>query len=149
MLKMFKTLSLPEYEDLMKERYEFANMISQKWQKSGIQALVTPTFPHCAFKDAHADEMGLMLQYNFIWNILHYPAGIVPITRVQKDEETFTDHHNDHWTHLLNETAKDSAGMPICVQVIAHSYEDEKALGVMEAISKVVKFKCNVPEIMI
>ena len=75
--------------------------------------------------------MGLMLQYNFLWNVLHYPAGFVPVTRVKTDEQYFSDQYNDNWTGLLKETAKGSEGMPIGVQVISHSFEDEKCLGVM------------------
>ena len=60
-------------------------------------------------------DMGLMLHYNLLWNILHYPCGIVPVTRVQSDEQTFEDDHNDYWTDLLKETAKGSEGMPIGV----------------------------------
>ena len=100
--------------------------------------MLTPTYPHCSFKAKDADQAGFLIRYNLLWNVLHYPAGIVPITRVQNNEQTFKDHHNDNWTDLLNETAKGSEGLPIGVQVIAHSYEDEKVLGVMQAIENVV-----------
>jgi len=71
----------------MRDRYNFAYAFSEKWQKSGVSAVITPTFPHCAFKAKNAMDMGLMLEYNALWNILHYPAGIVPITHVHKDEQ--------------------------------------------------------------
>lgn len=91
--------------------------------------------------------MGLMLDYNFLWNVLHYPAGIVPVTRVKKDEETMPDDgYNDFWTGCLNKDAKGSEGMPICVQVIGHAFEDEKVLGVMQAIENKIKYRCKVPE---
>jgi len=35
--------------------------------------------------------------------------------------------------------------MPIGVQVIAHTYEDEKALAVMQSIENRVKFKMPCP----
>lgn len=75
--------------------------------------------------------MGLMLEYIFMWNIVGYPSGSIPITTVNADEQEFKDSYNDGWTKLLNQTANGSEGMPISVQVIAHSYEDEKALAVM------------------
>ena len=93
--------------------------------------MITPTFPHCSFKAKDATDMSMMLHYNLIWNIMHYPCGLIPITKVREDEQTFDDHHEDSWTDLLKETAKDSAGMPIGIQVVAHSYEDEKVLAVM------------------
>ena len=75
--------------------------------------------------------MGMMLEYMFLWNVLHWPSGSLPITKVQEDEQDFDDAHKDAWTKLLSETAKGSAGLPIGVQVVAHSYEDEKVLAIM------------------
>lgn len=91
--------------------------------------------------------MGLMLEYIFIWNVLHYPCGSIPVTKVQDDEQEFTDGHNDAWTHLLNQTAQGSAGMPISLQVIAHSFEDEKALAVMQSLDKQINFRMDRPQI--
>jgi Asp-tRNA(Asn)/Glu-tRNA(Gln) amidotransferase A subunit family amidase len=85
--------------------------------------------------------MGLMLEYIFIWAILYYPSGTIPITTVKANEQDFSDHHNDMWTNLIKETAKGSEGMPISVQVIAHSYEDEKALAVMQSIDNKINFR--------
>lgn len=110
--------------------------MSKKWQDLGLTAMVTPTFPHCSFKAQHADDMGLMLEYIFMWNTLHYPCGSIPVTTVQDDEQTFSDDWNDGWTKLLKQTAEGSAGMPISLQVVAHAYEDEKALAVMQSLDK-------------
>ena len=35
--------------------------------------------------------------------------------------------------------------MPISVQVVAHSFEDEKALAIMQSIDKQVKFRMPIP----
>jgi len=119
--------------------------MSKKWQSLGVSALVTPSFPHCSFRAKHADDMGLMLEYIFLWNVLNYPAGIVPITTVKREEQSFSDKHNDGWTNLVNETCKGSEGMPISVQVISHAFEDEKALAVMQALDQKVKFRMEMP----
>lgn len=34
-----------------------------------------------------------------------------------------------------------STGLPVCIQVVAHSWEDEKALGIMRAIEKKVNYR--------
>lgn len=120
-----------EYEHFLKQKYDYQSRMSQKWQKLGLTAMVTPNFPHCSFKDKNADDMGLMAEYIFMWNTLNYPCGSLPVTTVQADEQDFTDSHNDGWTSLLKQTAEGSAGMPISVQIIAHAFEDEKALAVM------------------
>lgn len=68
------------YEKLLKRRNEFNYRMSRKWQDLKLTAMVTPTFPHCAFKSANADDMGLFLEYIFMWNTLNYPCGSMPVT---------------------------------------------------------------------
>jgi len=126
----------------MKQRHDFCIEFSKKWRQSGVSAVVSPTFPHCAFPSKLADDMGLMCEYTFLWSILHYPGGVVPVTTVQEDEQEYSgDGHNDGWTRLLNESAKNSEGMPITVTVYSHNFEDEKALAVMQSLDQKIGFR--------
>ena len=109
-----------------------------------MTALVTPVYPHCAFKAEDAMDMGLMLEYTLLWNILYYPCGVIPVTRVKPEEEEFSDSYNDGWTKLIQKTCQGSTGMPIPVQVVGHSFEDEKVLAVMQSIDKRIGFKMPV-----
>lgn len=86
MLQHVKNYSIFDQEVVMKDRYEFCYQFSEKWQKSGLSALVLPTFPHCAFRHSENLDMGLMLDYLWLWNVLEYPSGTVTVTQVQEDE---------------------------------------------------------------
>jgi hypothetical protein len=58
--------------------------------------------------------MGMMLHYNLIWNVLHYPCGIVPITKVYNYEAIeFEDHYEDAWTVSMDNSLYESQWMPI------------------------------------
>jgi len=46
--------------------------------------------------------MGMMLEYIFLWAVLYYPAGVVPVTTVTKEEESFEDSYSDGWTKLID-----------------------------------------------
>ena len=85
--------------------------------------------------------MGLFGEYQFLWNILHYPCGVVPVTKVQPNEQEFIDKWNDKWSELMRKTVNGSEGMPLGVQVVAHSYEDEKALAIMQALDGQINFR--------
>jgi hypothetical protein len=76
-----------------------------------------------------------------MFSLLYYPAGIVPITSVKKEEEHFDDGQNDLWTKNFKKSAEGSAGLPICIQVVGYNYEDEKVLEIMESLDKRVGFK--------
>ena len=60
----------------------------------------------------------------------------MPVTRVQEHEQSYQDSHNDAWTKALNDDTKESKDMPVCVQVIGYSFEDEKVLGLMNKIDQ-------------
>jgi len=52
-----------DFENLLKKRDELIYLVSQKWQRSGLSALISPVFPHCAFESILTDEMDGMLEY--------------------------------------------------------------------------------------
>ena len=72
-----------------------------------------PIWPHCAVKCKNYHELGLMVEYSLMWNVTGFPAGVMPITQVKENEQSFTDNYNDAWTKTLDDDCKDSAGMPI------------------------------------
>ena len=71
---------------------------------------------------------------------------MMPVTLVKKEEQFYSDpKHEDLWTKVLNEDAKGSEGMPIALQLVGYSFEDEKLLGLMESISHEIGFSLPRP----
>lgn len=130
-------------EKAVKKRYDLMYQFSKIWNEHGIDALVSPIVPHCAFRHENHIELSLILEYSIIWNVMGFPSGVMPVTTVRKDEQKFTDSYNDAWTKALDQDAKNSEGMPVCVQVVAYSYEDEKALGVMKMLEKEIGYEMD------
>jgi hypothetical protein len=81
-----------DFEKLLKKRDELIYLVSQKWQRSGLSALVSPVFPHSAFETILTDKMDDMLEYTYLWNLIGFPCGSFPVTRVQHQEQFFKDH---------------------------------------------------------
>ena len=99
----------------MKKKQEFVQQVSEKWQRTGLTAVICPTYPNCAFKKDHTFDLGGQIDYAIIWTVLDYPCGIIPVTQVQNDEQTFRDHYNDKWTSMMNKTAQNSENLPVCL----------------------------------
>lgn len=108
---------------------------------------MTPAFPSVTFTDALSYDMGAMMDYTYLWSILCYPCGTLPVTTVQEGEEHYEDNINDGWTKLLKQNAKNSKGLPASVQVISHFHEDEKALAIMKQLDDKIKFRMPVPQL--
>lgn len=55
-----------------------------------------------------------MMDYLCIWNVLHYPAGGLPITEVLHGEDKdYQDKYEDLNTKKIRQTMEGSVGMPI------------------------------------
>lgn len=57
-----------------------------------------------------------------------------------KEDETYTDVHNDLLTKELRKAVLGSAGLPVGVQVVGLPYSDEKVLRVMKDIEEGANF---------
>jgi hypothetical protein len=78
--------------------------MKKRWEDLGIEALISPSMAHCSFKAENAFKMSGMGDYNYIWNTLHYPGGVIPVTEVLPGEDTtYEDGYNDAWTKVIRE----------------------------------------------
>jgi fatty acid amide hydrolase len=81
-------------------------------------------------------EVGLAGSYSCLYNLLGWPAGVVPVTRVRQEEETATPRGRDVCDQTARETEKGSAGLPIAVQIAARPWREDIVLGVMAALEQ-------------
>ncbi len=57
------------------------------WDDWNIDAILQPSYPSCAFKAKNAPDMGVFIDYVNFWSLLHYPAGVIPVSVVQTGED--------------------------------------------------------------
>lgn len=72
---------------------------------------------------------------------MHFPAGIVPITVVREDEQYYEDvnHlYNDRATSLAKDVCRQSAGLPIGVQLCGWPNDDERVLNIMKELENAI-----------
>jgi Asp-tRNA(Asn)/Glu-tRNA(Gln) amidotransferase A subunit family amidase len=86
--------------------------------------------------------MGVFLDYYNFWSLLHYPAGVVPVGRVEEGEDAgYTDTFNDSWTRKIKDDIEGTVGLPLSVTIAALPYQDEIAIGIMENLEKELAFR--------
>lgn len=69
----------------------------------------------------------------------------MPVTKVKTNEQTYYDDYNDNWTKALQDDTQNSAGMPVCIQVVGYAFQDEKVLGLMKKLEEKIAFKSELP----
>ena len=92
-------------------------------------ACALPAFVHGATRD-----LAIAGGYTALYNVLGYPAGVVPFTRVRPGEELGRRPSKDKAEQAAYQTEQGSAGLPVGVQVVARPWQDHVALAAMAAI---------------
>nr|POE62960.1 putative amidase pb8b6.03 [Quercus suber] len=102
----------------------------------------TPALPHSAMKDACAS-----CGYTFLFNLLDYTCGILPITHVDPAKDIMP---YGFKTNKLNGIARGAykyydavkmAGLPVAVQIVGRRLEEEKVLTCMKRLENALEVK--------
>ena len=81
-------------------------------------ACALPAIPHGASKDLLTAG-----GYAMLYNVLGYPTGVVPVTRVREDEESPRKRSLDRLEGVAGD-GTGSAGLPVGVQVVARPWRE-------------------------
>ncbi|KAF2875867.1 amidase signature domain-containing protein [Massariosphaeria phaeospora] len=131
-----------EYWQLVQKRETYKANFYKWWSEEGMDILIcppnaTPALPHEAMHDA-VSSCG----YTFLFNLLDYSAGVMPVTHVDALKDQLPASFN---FSQLNGVAKGAykhydaakmAGLPVGVQVVGRRLEEEKVLAVMGRVEE-------------
>ncbi|KJE97076.1 hypothetical protein CAOG_07548 [Capsaspora owczarzaki ATCC 30864] len=125
-----------EYKEYIHKAKTYKNAFVHAWQAANLDALICPTMPLPALPHLTTARLIPAHCYANLFNLLHVPAGSVPVTHVRADEQCYTSVHRDAFTDLAVEASAGTAGLPVGVQVVALPFQDELCLHVMGLIER-------------
>jgi fatty acid amide hydrolase len=111
-----------------------------------IDVILSPACALPAPKHGATADLAVMGTYTSLYNVLGYPAGVVPFTRVRPGEETKTARGRDRMDRTAAESEKGSAGLPVGVQIAARHGQDDTALAVMSAVQAAAERRPDYPQ---
>ena len=136
-----RILCLEENENFLKQRVnKLYSKIQKKVKNQKIDVLLSPGCITPAIKLESSKNNNLQFFYTFIFNLLNMPGGVLPITKVEKNEEIYEDDINDDFTKSFKEQIEGSTGLPVGVHVSALCWKDESVFVVMKIIEDYVQF---------
>ena len=98
----------------------------------------TPALPHGAMHDA-VSSCG----YTFLWNLLDYTAGVMPVTKVDKVKDAlpkgFKPSNGVEKGAYKHYDSVQMEGLPCAVQVVGRRLTEEKVLGYMTVVENALK----------
>ncbi|KAF8566466.1 hypothetical protein P879_08827 [Paragonimus westermani] len=126
------------------ELNDYRVQFQQSWDRMGpLDALVCPVMAYPAPpKNVSSKFVTPSMFYSFLFNVLDYPAGTVPVGTVtaehvkQAMELSKTDdmQNGGRYQREILKLQKDTEGLPLAVQVVAKPFQEEMVLGIMRVI---------------
>ncbi|KAH6681055.1 amidase [Plectosphaerella plurivora] len=140
LVRDWRPQSAAEQWQLVAKREAIRREYFEWWESAGLDALITPpnatpAVPHEGMNDA-VSSCG----YTFLFNLLDWTAGVLPVTHVDKELDQLPGDFN---LRKLNGIAQGAYkhydavamhGLPVGVQVVGQRLEEEKVLSVMKRI---------------
>eukprot|EP00929_Paragymnodinium_shiwhaense_P056690 TRINITY_DN28378_c0_g1_i1.p1 TRINITY_DN28378_c0_g1~~TRINITY_DN28378_c0_g1_i1.p1 ORF type:complete len:608 (-),score=147.85 TRINITY_DN28378_c0_g1_i1:102-1925(-) len=132
------------WEDVAR-RDRLRETFMERWEKAGIDALLCPALAVSAMPHGASVKLNQACSYTFVWNNFDFPAGVVPVTTVQKDEENYESSERDDFTSFAKKATQGSAGLPVGVQVVTLPWRDEQCMGALHIVERLAKFSYPLP----
>ncbi|KAL2257422.1 hypothetical protein VTK26DRAFT_202 [Humicola hyalothermophila] len=140
LIRHWRPQSAFENWKLVSQREVYRSRWFEWWNEQELDIIIappnaTPAVPHNAMRDA-VSSCG----YTFLFNLLDYTAGVLPVTRVDRALDKLPAAFK---INKLNAVARGAYkhydaermhGLPVGVQVIGRRLEEEKVLAVMKRL---------------
>lgn len=136
-MRRFASGSADEYWQTMAAIAEFRDELRRSLEGADggpIDLILCPAYAVPAVRHGATEMMPMPGAYTPLANVSGFPAGVVPVTRVRAGEESDRPASRDIVDRVARESERDSAGLPIAVQVIARPWRDHVALAAMAKI---------------
>lgn len=107
--------------------------------------VLSPAFALPAVTHGASGDLGVAGSYTILYNLLGFPSGIVPFTRVRQDEQIGRAPSRDRMENTAYQVETSSAGLPIGVQLAARPWREHVALAAMQAIEQAARTRSDFP----
>ncbi|KAI9458948.1 amidase signature enzyme [Lactarius psammicola] len=132
-----------EFYALIGEREEYRMQWFEYWQREKLDFVLTVPNALPAMRHGDSRRQWKSCGYTFLFNVLDYSAGVVPITRVDRKLDVlspaFKPRNKIEADAYKGYDADDMHGLPIGVQIVGRRLEEEKVLEGMKLIEGLLK----------
>ncbi|XP_043346477.1 vitamin D3 hydroxylase-associated protein-like isoform X2 [Dermochelys coriacea] len=113
-----------------------------KWRELELNVMLCPALGP-AFNKGYPGKLFAATSYTNLYNVLNFPAGVLPVTVVtEADEEelkNYRGHYSDPWDKRLREAVEGATGLPVAVQCVALPWQEELCLRFMKEVETLAR----------
>jgi fatty acid amide hydrolase len=122
---------------LIERRDAYRKKFDEAVAAAGADVLLCPPSALPALVHRASGDLGpASVNYTALYNLLAWPAGVVPVTRVRAGETSARPVGGDGIDKAARRVDTNSTGLPIGVQVAARPQRDDLVVAVMAAIEE-------------
>ncbi|XP_073500137.1 vitamin D3 hydroxylase-associated protein-like isoform X1 [Phyllobates terribilis] len=114
----------------------------KEWRNLGLDALLCPMLGP-AFNIGHPGKLFAGFGFTMLFNVLNFPAGVLPVTTVTAEDEEELKHYkgyyNDPWDKEVIKGMEGGEGLPVGVQCVALPWQEEQCLRLMKEVETVTR----------
>jgi fatty acid amide hydrolase len=110
-----------------------------------IDAIVCPPGGLPAIRHGASIDVSTAGAYAPLYNLLGYPCGTIPFTRVRAGEETERTPSRDRVANAALASERGSAGLPAGVQVVARPWREDVAFAIMYVLEEAARARHGFP----
>ncbi|GFO34811.1 fatty-acid amide hydrolase 1 [Plakobranchus ocellatus] len=145
-LRQKQTSSVADWYKKTIDVQEFQLAFAEDWKKLKLDVILCPGMPTAAPMSGTDKKLLSCSSYTALWNVLNYPAGIVPVTSVTSSDVAKTLDPacypvSSNTETLMRDDARGSEGLPVTVQLAGPPYTEELVLRVMAELEGAIKSK--------
>ncbi len=122
------------YFEALGDRAAFRAEVLAEWDRAGVDVLLCPVVGTPAFRHGASEHLIDAASYAFAFNVLGFPAGVVPVGFVAAEDEPGRPASADPGDRAAAEGDRGSAGLPVAVQIVGRPWEEHRVLAVMAAL---------------
>lgn len=136
-----RQVSRPELINKLRQWLELRKEFVQYFKNNNFDGIICPTMPMPSFKEGKGGEYISFTNFCFMFNLVDMPAGSIPIGLVENT--SYSTSNKNFFNNLIEESLKDSKGLPVALQVGTLPKTDELCLRLMKEIDSIVRFDLN------
>ncbi|KLO17969.1 amidase signature enzyme [Schizopora paradoxa] len=141
--------SVKEYYKYVAQRDELRRRwYDEVWKRYGLDGIIAPVQASPALPHGATKTLAPLAAGTILYNVIDSPVGVVPVTRVDPAKDGLTDEwskgpglgskliESDVYRRKKNLAYDPEAmkGLPVGVQVVGKSWEDEKVVAMMKVV---------------
>jgi fatty acid amide hydrolase len=145
-LSHFGYTSVDEHWQLVERQMDSQRRFVEALDRERIDAILCPPCALPAYTHGASADLGQAGGYGLLYNLLGFPAGVVPFTRVGPDEEVGRSESRDKVEKAALAVERGSAGLPVGVQVVGRPWREDVVLALMGELESIVDDRPDRPD---